>query len=287
MTTMNWPKWVIYTVGVAIVLIAGVGACTGTVVKNWPKPAPAPAPSPKPNPSDIWQALSTPSSNVVQGVLELPAAMEVSSSRRYIPIAAKCDNEVRWLVSSSLTGTVDALESRILNSIMIFPKPNADDTIVVVAYTSQDDKPTSSAITIIKVKADKLPPGPAPTPSPDPPPDPPAGQITKLHVTFLLDPAKQTRAISDVINNKELRQYLEERGHEIHELSIRDNLKALGLDTYIQGKSPPLLILQTKKEPNVKEGEVLSVTPLTTIQQVKDTINKTLVTPDIDSGRGK
>jgi hypothetical protein len=196
--------------------------------------------------------------------------MEVSSSRRFVPIVAKCDNEVKWLVSSQASHQVDVLESRETNSIMVFPKPNLDDMIVVLAYTSKEGKPTNAVITFIAVKTDRPPPGPTP-PSPDPPVP---GAITKLHVTFLLDYTKQTRAISDIVNSKELRQWLKERGHETHELSVRDNLKALGLDEHVKGKTPPLLILQTAGESNVPEGQVLFVGNLASVQTVKDSVTK-------------
>lgn len=276
----SWPRCAVYTVGVIILLIAGAGTCTKYIGPFWspiptPQPGPGPVPNPRPDPSDVWRALDSPTSNVIQGVLELPPAMEVSASRRFVPVVAKCDNEVRWLISSSLTGAqVDVLESRATNSIMVFPKPQVDDLIVVLAYTSKENKPSNSVITFIRVKGDKPPPGP-PGPGPGPTPDPPApGNINRLHVTFVLDYSKQTRAISDVVNSKDLRAWLSEHGHEVHELSIRDNLKALGLDEHVHGKTPPLVILQTAQDTGVKEGQVLLVTPLTTIQGVKDAVTK-------------
>jgi hypothetical protein len=156
---------------------------------------------------------------------------------------------------------------------MVFPRPNQEDMIVVLAYTAKENKPTSAVITFIAIKADKPPPGP---PGPQPPsPDPPVpGNIGKLHVTFLLDYTKQTRAISDIVNSRELRQWLTENGHQIHELSIKDNLKELGLDEHVKGKSPPLLILQTAKDGNVAEGQVLFVGALNSVQQVKENIAK-------------
>jgi hypothetical protein len=198
--------------------------------------------------------------------------MEVNSSRRFVPIVAKCDNEVRWLVSSQTGQQVDVLESRATNSIMVFPRPNQEDMIVVLAYTAKENKPTNSVITFIAIKADKPPPGPGPNP---PSPDPPTpGNIGKLHVTFLLDYTKQTRAISDIVNSRDLRQWLTENGHQIHELSIKDDLKALGLDEHVRGKAPPLLILQTAKDGNVAEGQVLFVGSLNSVQQVKENIAK-------------
>lgn len=272
----TWPRWAIVTVGVVLLLIGAAGTCTKYIwspsVDPAPRPTPTPTPDPypRPDPSDVWKSLDPPTSNVIKGVLELPAPMEVNATRRFIPIVAKCDNEVRWLVSSHATAQVDVLESRQTNSIMVFPKPGLEDTIVILAYSAKDGKPTAAALTFISVKGDRPPPGPTP-PTPDPPQP---GAITKLHVTFLLDYTKQTRAISDIVNSKELRQWLKEHNHEVHELSARDNLKALGLDEHVKGKAPPLLILQTVGETGVPEGQVLLVAPLTSIQAVKDAIIK-------------
>lgn len=266
----NWPRWAIYAVGAAILAAASVGTCIKYTGPIYTPPGPNPSPIPRPEPSDIWKSLDTPSANAIAGLIELPLPMEVSSTRRFIPVTAKCDNEVKWLVSSQHGHQVDVLESRVTNSIMVFPRPNTDDMIVVLAYTSRDNKPSNAVITFIAVKTDKPPPGPTP-----PGPEPPApGNVAKLHVTFLLDYTKQTRQISEIVNSRELRQWLSERGHQIHELSVRENLKDLGLDEHIKGKSPPLLILQTAHDGVVKEGQVLFAGNLLSVQQVKDVITK-------------
>src|SRR5579872_1358300 len=172
----TWPKLAVYAAGAVILLLAGAGTCSKYVGTWVPAPnvtpQPGPNPNPKPDPVDVWKPFEAPTSNVIQGVLELPAALEVSSSRRFVPINAKCDNDVRWLISSTQSGAqVEAIECKSTNSVMVFPKPSA------------------AAITFVKVKADKPPPGPpsppnppspTPTPSPGPtPPEPPTGQITK------------------------------------------------------------------------------------------------------------
>lgn len=265
----SWPRWAVYVAGALLLLVAGAGTCTKYVGPIWTPPTPAP-PNPRPDLNDVWKSLDPPSSNVIQGVLELPPAMEVNANRRFVPIVAKCENEVRWLVSSQATRQVDVLESKATNSIMVFPKPNTEDLIVVLAYTAKEGKPTNAVITFIAVKNDIPPPEPKP---PDPEPPSP-GTIKKLHVTFLLDYTKQTRAIADIVNSRELRAWLKERGHEVHELSIREDLKALGLDEHVKGKTPPLLILQTAKDGNVSEGQVLHVVTLGSVQQVKEEVTK-------------
>src|SRR5579872_2781958 len=170
----TWPKLAVYAAGAVILLLAGAGTCSKYVGTWVPAPnvtpQPGPNPNPKPDPVDVWKPFEAPTSNVIQGVLELPAALEVSSSRRFVPINAKCDNDVRWLISSTQSGAqVEAIECKSTNSVMVCPKPNADDVIVVIAYTAQANKPSAAAITFVKVKADKPPPGP---PSPPNPPSP-------------------------------------------------------------------------------------------------------------------
>jgi len=269
----NWPRWAIYVVGAVILAAASIGTCTKYIGPIYTPPSPnppGPPPIPRPEPNDVWKSLDAPNTNIIAGLIELPAPMEVSSTRRFIPVAAKCDNEVKWLVSSQHGHQVDVLESKATNSIMVFPRPNTDDMIVVLAYTSKENKPSNAVITFIAVKADRPPPGPTP-PGPEPPVP---GNVAKLHVTFLLDYTKQTRAISDIVNNRELRQWLSEKGHNIHELSVRENLKELGLDEHVKGKTPPLLILQTAQDGAIKEGQVLFVGSLSSVQQVKDNVTK-------------
>jgi hypothetical protein len=277
MTMKTWPRWAVWTVAGVFLLIGGYG----TYVKyagNDVKPAPAPTPLVKTDIGEVWKSLDPPSTNSIPGLIELPPAMEVNASRRYIPITAKCDNEVRWLVSSQSGQPVDALESRAINSIMVFPRIGVDDLVVVVAYTAKENKPSNAVVTFIQIKADKPPPGPNPDPKPGPgptpTPTPTPGQITKLHVTFLLDYTKQTPAIATIVNSKDLRSWLADKGHQVHELSIKENLKNLGLDELVKGKNPPLLILQTTQEANVKEGQVLLIDNLTSVQQVKEAVTK-------------
>lgn len=287
-----WPRWATWTVAIIILLAAGAGTCIKQNGGSLPIPFPTPAPSvdptptpiptppiPIPKPSELWQPLDAPTVNSVPG-LELPAPMEISSSRRYITITAKSANKVKWLVSSQIGRLPDVLVNESANTIMVLPTPNTTDVIAVLAYTANNGVPTTAAITFIKITADKPTPvpNPNPTPTPNPVPDPtptPIPKVTKLHLTFYLDFTHQTRAISDITNNKDLREFLASEGHDVHELSSKDDkvLKVLGLEKDLAGKNPPLLIIQAKQDGD-GDGLYLDAIPLTSVQAVKDAITK-------------
>jgi hypothetical protein len=254
------PKWAVYCLVIVLLVAGSIGTC----INNFgPIYNPSPGPDGKIDPSVVWSPLEPPSNYKVPGI-ELPAPMEVSSGRRYITITAKCDNEVKWLVSSQNAKTpIDVLESKLTNTILVFPgKSDNNDLIVVIAYTAIENKPSNAAITFIRVQSDKPPPGPSPTPGPEPDP------VDKVHVTFILDYNRMTRAITDIVNNKDLRTWLKDKGHEVHELSIKDDLEGLGLRKYVEKLIMPVLVIQTTK------GNVLLATQLTSVQQVKDAVTK-------------
>lgn len=271
-------KWLIVGLFALLITVGGVGTCTkyvGPIVGPTPAPAPGPGPDRPIGPNDVWQALESPTKNVVPG-LELPPPLQISASRKFVIVVAKCNSRVRWLVSSKSGTPVDALESPITNSILIFTTGKSNDALIILAYAANNGYPTDPAITFIAITGDTPPPHPDPDPDPRPDPDPPTKNPSKLHVTFLLDFNKQTRAISDIINNQELRKWLTEADHKVHEVSIRDAHK-YNLDMYIEGKSPPLLILQTQAVDGYKDGTMVpnvGVTPLYSVGSVKDAIMK-------------
>jgi hypothetical protein len=246
------------------------------VPKPSPSPAPTPAPGPFPSPSSVWQPHVEPSKNEVDG-LKLPAPQEVSITQKYVQVAATSDKPVRWLIGSRTPGIViEALESPLTNSVLIFPSVG-EDVIVVVGYSaSAIGEPTQPAITYIKVNG-VAPPAPPPIPQPVPQPTPtptPVKTPTKLHVTFIVDPAKATKNTGDILNDVSLRKWIKDQGSIIHELSVKDDLAAYHLDTFVSGKQAPILVLQTTAEPGIEDGKVLYAATLTSSQQVKDAINK-------------
>jgi hypothetical protein len=262
---LTWPKWALYVAFGFFVLIGGTGTC----IKFSSSSNPVPVPTPN-KVLAVWDNLPVPTSNTVNG-LKLPSPIEINASQRYIIIAADCPNEVRWLVSNqNPLAKIEVLECKLINSIMIFPDMfNQPDVIVVIAYTTNESKPTSPAITAIKVKSSGPKPPPIPVPTPDPTPTPtPLPTVSSVHVTFILDYNKMTRSISDITNSKELRDFIKEGNNEVHELSTRDDLEGLGLKKYIGNTLPPMVVIQDQK------GNVLNVSSLASIQQVKDLINK-------------
>lgn len=268
----RWPRWTVITAGLVFALLISLGAYTNTFgpINIDPRPKP-PVPGPnRPDPADIWRSLEMPTKFKVSG-LELPAPMEMSTSRKFVIIAAQCDGEVKWLISSASGKPIDVLESKLTNSVMILPATGVvEDTIVVVAYTADQNKPSDAAITHIRVRATG-PPTPQPPPSPAPPPN---VKVTLVHVTFLLDYSKQTKAISEIVNSKELRQWLKDNHHKIHELSIKDDIDSYGLTDYLRGKHAPLLLIQSQDENGLKDGTVIDIQPLISEQQVKDVVLK-------------
>lgn len=277
--TMN-KQWALIALFGLLIAAGGVGTCTKYVGPiNGPTPIPQPGPGPgllpggPPTPSDVWHPLDGPTKNVVPG-LELPPPTTISVTRKFVIVAAKCNNQVRWLISSRSGTPIEALESKLTNSVLIFTTGKPRDTIVVLAYSAVNNLPTDTAITFIAITGDTPPPNP--DPDPNPPPEPAPNHVSKLHVTFLLDFAKQTRAISDVINDPGLRKWLTDQGHKIHEVSIKD-AGNYNLDTYIEGKAAPLLILQAQAESGIKEGTLITpdgVTQLYSVQGVKDAVLK-------------
>lgn len=277
MSFKNWPRGAVILVAVIFSVMAGIGACTHYAgpIDFKPKPKPSPVISVLDHPalSDVWEAWEQPAKSSVAG-LELPPTIDISGSRRFITVAAKCDSKVRWLVRSETGKTLEVLESKLTNSIMIFPALGVDDSICIEAYTTQrDGSPSDTAITFIRIKQDQPPPTPQPTP---PTPQPTPGQkVSKLHVTFLLDYSKQTQAIAEITSSKELREWLRSKGHKVHELSIKEDLDAYGLKEHVKGKYPPLLVLQAQGEGDIQDGIFLLAEPLTSAQQVKDAVTKT------------
>lgn len=269
--------WLTYVLFAALLMVGGVGTCLKYVPQPVPIPTPGPTPGPIPGPtpnpiSEVWQALELPAKNIVSG-LELPAPMQISSTRKYIIITAKCASPVRWLISAKSGVALEALESKLTNSILIFTTGQPQDTIVALAYSVISGKPTDTAITFVHLTNDTPPPEPGPEPTPTPGP---TALPSKLHVTFLLDFTKTTRAVSDVINSADLRQWLASRGHKIHEVSIRDADK-YNLDVELNGKTPPLLVLQAQAEGAIKEGTLVKpdgILPLLSVQGVKDAVLK-------------
>lgn len=271
-------QWALIALFGLLIVVGGVGTCTkyiGPIVGPTPAPQPSPGPAPAngPTPNDVWQPLEGPSKNVVPG-LELPAPTTISATRKFVIVAAKCNNRVRWLISSRSGTPIEALESKLTNSVLIFTTGKPKDTIVVLAYSAVNSMPTDTAVTFIAITGDTPPP--TPDPDPNPPPEPTQPHVSKLHVTYLLDFPKQTRAISDVINDAGLRKWLTDQGHKIHEVSIKDAAN-YNLDPYIEGKAAPLLILQAQAEPGIKEGSLITpdgVTQLYSVQGVKDAVLK-------------
>jgi hypothetical protein len=269
-------QWALIALFGLLVIVGGVGTCTkyvGPIVGPSPPPANGPSQEVRVTPNDIWQPLEGPTKHVVPG-LELPAPTTIGPSRKFIIVAAKCSNNVRWLISSSSGTPIEALESKLTNSVLIFTTGKPKDTIIVLAYSSINNVPTDTAITFIAVTGD-LPP-PHPDPDPEPAPNPTPKHPAKLHVTYLLDFAKQTQAISEVINDPGLRKWLADRGHKIHEVSIKD-AHNYNLDIYIEGKAAPLLILQAQAEPGMRDGTLVEpdgVMQLYSIQGVKDAVLK-------------
>ena len=247
-----------------------------------PTPAPAPAPAPDPVPSDLWSVLQAPSKNEVSG-LKLPAPIEVPLGKKYIQVTADCKYKVHWLVSGrNAQAPIETLESPVSNTILVLP--GGEDIIVVIAY-SVDDKglPTEPAITYLKVNAPAPEPEPKPDPTPSPTPSPaptpkPGTKPTKVHLTFIYDKSKQTRAISDVVNDAALRAslapYLADKVHELD--PNKDKLADYHLDTYVTGKTLPIMVIQTSTEPGIKGGDVVFSGTFTSSQQVKDAVNNVL-----------
>jgi hypothetical protein len=235
------------------------------------KPTPVkPTPVKPPLDAPPWPVLEPPHANK-NAAIELPEPMEVADGRKYVVVTAKAATPVQWLVNNSTDKPLTVLRHDATTSLMIFPNPG-DDTIAVIAYTAVGGLPSDPVITFIRVKADKPPPQPDPTPAPTP-----NVKSTKLHVTYVVDFAKQTPAIGAVLNNSALRTRLADAGHKVHEVSIRDSaVQELGLTSYVEGKPLPLVVLQTQEEPGIKEGRVLHVGPMTSIQQVQDAVTKAL-----------
>ena len=282
------------TIGIAILLMifGGIGAYTQYVGPiHWPTPVPIPGPGPAPAPlpvppvngppvapGDLWQPLATPTKNEVPG-LKLPAPTEVAAGQKYIQVTAICAKKVHWLVSGRNASTpVEALTSPISNTILILP--GGEDTIVVLAYSvDETGQPTDTAVTYLKVGANPDPPPPDPTPEPTPKPKPaptpaPVVKPSKVHVTFIYEKAKQTRAISDIVNDPALRTWLAPwLVDKVHELDpTKDKLSDYHLDTYVAGKTLPVLVIQTSQEPGIKGGDVVFAGTVTSSQQVKDAV---------------
>ena len=268
-------QWLTIVLIALLILVGGVGTCTkylGPGIIPAPKPSPGP-PTPEPTPTIVWQPLGMPIKNIVPG-LELPAPVKISASRKYIILAAKCSTRVRWLISSKSGLPVDALESPLTNSILIFTTGKVDDVLAVLAYAATGNAATDPAITLVTLTGDAPTPPPAPGPNPGPTPNP-TKKPEKLHVTFLLDFTKQTQAITDVINNAGLRKWLNDNGHKVHEISIKD-ASTYNLIDEIKGKVPPLLILQAQSGNGFKDGDIVpgvGVTQLYSIQGVKDAVD--------------
>lgn len=285
----NMPTWIKYTLLGVIAFVALVGACNhyvGPIYTPTANPTVLPAKHPtatgpvlglagRPDPNTVWRTLEPPNRQK-SAAIELPTTIEVPVSQRYIMVAARCNNDVKWLVSSTTGKTIEVLESPLTNSIMVFPNPSVSDVIAVLAYTSSGDKPTDAVITFIRVLTDKPPPTP-PIPVVPTPPIGPVSKATKFHVTFVLDKDRQTRAISDIVNNKDLRTWLKDNGHQIHELSIKADTTVEtgnGFDAFIKGKPAPLLVIQDAD--GDKPGTIEYADVLTDLTQVQNIISKLL-----------
>lgn len=295
-TKSTLPKWLGYVILVGLFLVGSAGTCTQkfgplfpvtpapvtptpTPVIDGPPPVPGPVPPPSSTAKMAWVPLEAPSKNELDSIA-LPKPWEVTATQRYVTVQAKCNNQVQWLVSSQTGKQLEVLKCEPLNSIMIFPAVGTDDSIIVMAYTSANDKPTPPAITLIKVVAGNKPeprPDPKPEPEPKPEPKPEPVRFEHAHVTFIIDKAKQTRAVSDVLLSQDLRKWLKDNGHELHEVNYDPAvLKTWKLDTYLEGRRPPVVVIQGLSDTKELNGKFLDVGPVTSVQQIKDLVNKAL-----------
>jgi hypothetical protein len=248
-------------------------------------PPPVAVEAPKLDPQAVWRTLEVPSANKVTG-LELPTPTEITSSRRYITITAKCTGEVKWLVQSQAKIAIEVLESKLTNSVMIFPNNKEADVITVSAYTVVDGKPGDMATTTIKVTAPipvkpvsidppavEKPPEPKVEPKVEPvvekPPEPVSSMLAPKHITFVTDKTKTAqKTANELVSDKAFRTWLMQQGIEVHELSMTDDLDTPKMKQYVQQHGTPVYVLQNDK------GNVLHSDKVVSITGIKDGIAK-------------
>lgn len=227
-------------------LLVAASLCLIPVGRAENKSAPPPSALPKaakplPAPEADFREVPAPLGPKVAG-LELTPDQKVPAGRRFVLVKATTDQpeqRVVWIVTSTVPGAQpgSTLASPSGKSILVFPSAPGE-LITIMAYSATADGPTSPAITHVQVDGTPPgpPPGPGPGPGPMPPPRPKPQPVQgKLHVTVILDFAKQTPALAALRASKAFRDALVKDNCVYHEYSVaqapRDMLASLKKDS--------------------------------------------------------
>jgi hypothetical protein len=185
-----------------------------------------------------FKEMKIPDTNKVAG-LTLTPDQTVSAAKRFAIVRAttdKPDQKVRWIVLGALPGLQpSSLVSPSGRSILIFPAGYAD-LIVVMAYSSTADGPTDVAVSKLAVE------GPL-APSPQQPATKPP--VTgKLHVTVVIDLAKQTPELAAMRASKAFRDFLGKENCVYHECNPATVPADIGAALKKAGLPYPAVVIQ-------------------------------------------
>lgn len=158
--------------------------------------------------------------------IELPADMQISSKQRSVKITAKTEGaEVQWVVLNTAIGEGGPIPIQwddIGNkSIRIYPN-DVDDEIFVLAYTTSGTPPKATppvAMMILVVgpnSAAKKGAALKETAKEAIGDTVPKSGRVAAHVSFIVDPQKQTSEITGIINDASLRTWIAATGARLH-----------------------------------------------------------------------
>jgi hypothetical protein len=222
------------------------------------------APDAKPAPAE-FREVGLPQGPEVPG-LKLTPDQTVKVSRRFVVIQASTDKpeqKVKWVVLGSAPGQPPAaVVSPSGKSVLVF-LPNHADLIAVMAYSATADGPTEPAVS--KVTVEGPADGPeaqraAPTGAAPAPAGRRAPAAGPLHLTLVVDFAKQTPEVAALRASTKFRQALAQGGCEYHEYAASqcpEDMKALLKE---EGLGPPAAVVQDA------EGNVKEIAPVTTAE---------------------
>lgn len=218
-------------------------------------------------------------SNKTAGLEVVPDKITIPSTKRFQIVTAKASGKVKWMVFNKANEPVEWLEIPGTKSIQVFPNYGKDDVITVYVYTAVDGAPSDpvkSTIVVGKEETKKAPTGDVDNDKDKKGDKKIDGQ---LHFTIITDAdlAKANAPLDTLINGKDLRAGVENRGHKLWIMDQKkdaERIKDAKLDDYLRkvGKVPMYVIQDA--EGTVLDSAQLPLTIVTIVGKL-DALSKT------------